>query len=516
MKKIIALFLSLIIVIGFTIQASAFSKVAIKGISLDKTKITLKIGETYNLKITLNPKNTTQKLLIYTAGNKKIAIVDTKGKVTAIGAGKTVITVISSSNKKIFTKCDVTITSPTPAPKKEYKLSLGLPGGYAVTNQQIVDDFKEKFPNIKLKIDESPWGEFVTKVAAQIATGTCPDVWFQENAVILGYGKKGAAVDLSGLISKDLNKSEYTDALFAARDSSGKVWGIPHGLQPIALAYNKKMFTEAKIPFPTDAWTYNDLIETAKKLTKDTNNDGTPDVYGFLSGYGITQGWFPWIKSTGGVLLDKTFTKAMFTDPKTIEGLTLWADFSNKLKASAPRTFTTANGNEVQAFGNEKGAMYFIQYNAIPTLAKNFPSLDYDVVKIPIGLNGKRVVPYVANAWFIFSRASADGKEAAWTWIKYYLSAEAQNNIAYSGSAVPVRISSNQRLNNVSQKPVNRKAFTQGVSESGATMDESPTWNIWRAEAQPFFYDIYDGKITPQEGAAKIQEKVQKILDDNQ
>lgn len=418
----------------------------------------------------------------------------------------------SDKNEKTQTTSSAAETQQAP---KDVKLALGLTGGYSVTSQTIVEGFKAKYPYIKLDIDESPWGDFVKKISTQIAAGNPPDIWIQENAVILGYAKSGVAEDISKYVDKDLNKDDYISGLLTAKDSSGKVWGIPHGLNPIALAYNKKMFDDAKIQYPNDNWTYQDVIDAAQKLTKDTNGDGKVDIYGFISGYNITQGWYPWIKSTGGQLLDSTFTKAMFTDPKTIEALTKWSEFNTKLNASAPKAFTDANDAEPKSFANEKGAMYFMQYSQAVAWNKDFPNFEYDVVKMPKGFDGKRVVPYVTNEWMIYSKAKQDAKDAAWTWIKYYLSDEGQDTLADSGSALPVKKSSLQKIEKTNTKPLNKKAFTEGIAEAGTTMDESATWNQWRGVAQPIFADIYEGKTSPQEGAKLIQEKVQKVLDDN-
>ncbi|WJH34693.1 sugar ABC transporter substrate-binding protein [Paenibacillus sp. CC-CFT747] len=209
---------------------------------------------------------------------------------------------------------------------KEMKLKIGLPGSYDVTKKEIIDGFIAKFPNIKTEIVEAPWGDFTTKITTEIAGGTAPDVWFQENAVILGYGSRGVAEDLTPYIKKDIKDADYISGLYAAKASNGKVYGIPHGINPVALAYNKKMFTDAGVPLPTDNWTYQDMIDTAKKLTKDTNGDGKPDQYGFAASAAITQGWYPWARSQGGQVLDEAKTKAMFTDPKTIAGIKAWAD----------------------------------------------------------------------------------------------------------------------------------------------------------------------------------------------
>lgn len=400
-------------------------------------------------------------------------------------------------------------------PPKEVKLSLGLPGGYGITSEKIVEGFKAKHPNVKLDIDEAPWGDFTKKIATQIAGGNAPDVWFQENAAVLGYGKKGAAEDLAPYIAKDLKKDDYIDSLFATK-AGDKVWGVPHGGNPIALAYNKKLFTDAKVDFPSDKWTYQDMIDAAKKLTKDTNGDGTPDVWGFFTSGSITPGWFPWIKSAGGQALDSTLEKAVFDDEKSIKGITEWTNMINKYKVSPSRTTSSGLGGETQMFGNGLVAMVFMQYSTAESIYnKNFPNLDYDTVMIPKGFDGKRVVPNVVNSWVVFSKAKQEGKDAAWTWLKYYLGEEAQNVVAESGAGLPVKKTAMTKLESLSSKPANKKAFTQGVAEAGTTLDENPSWNEWRTVAQPIFNDILDAKIAPADGLKQIKDKVQKVLDDN-
>ena len=48
--------------------------------------------------------------MTYSSGDKKIASVDNNGKIKGIKAGKTVITVTSSSNRNAVAKCNVTIS----------------------------------------------------------------------------------------------------------------------------------------------------------------------------------------------------------------------------------------------------------------------------------------------------------------------------------------------------------------------------------------------------------------------
>lgn len=402
--------------------------------------------------------------------------------------------------------------SSTSAPKN-VTLKIGLPGAYDVTKKEIIDGFAAKYPNIKVEVQDAPWGDFVAKIATQIAGGTTPDVWLQENAVILGYGKRGVAEDLSAYIKRDLKDADYIPGLYAAKTPDGKVWGVPHGINPIALAYNKKLFADAGVALPGDNWTFNDLIEASKKLTKN-GSDGKPAVYGFVGSTSITQGWFPWIKQAGGQALDSTLTKSMFTDPKTVTGLKQLAD-GIKQGYFTNTDFLKANGGEVQAFATGKAAMYFLQYSNQVTMNKSFPDADWDVVKIPKAVDGKRYVPMVTNSWLISSKASQDVKDAAWQFLKYYLGDEAQKIVAESGASLPVKKSALQILETSSGKPQNKKAFTDGIAEGGTTLDENASWNEWRTAAQPIINDIFSSNISAEEGVKQINEKVQAVLDKN-
>lgn len=401
--------------------------------------------------------------------------------------------------------------APSNQPPKEVTLKIGLPGAYDITNKKIIEGFQAKYPHIKLQIDESPWADFTKKIVTNIAGNNPPDIWFQENAVILGYGKRGVAENLEPYIKRDLKTADYIDALTSAKGADGKIYGIPHGVNASALAYNKKLFQDSNVPVPTDNWTYQDLLDTAKKLTKDTNGDGKPDQFGFNTAASIALGWIPWIKSSGGSAIDPASGKSMFGDPKTIDGLQKWADTINKDKISPTREQQT----NMKYFEEGKSAMTFIQSSSQVSLVKNKPDLDWDVVKMPIGLNGKRFVPIVVNQWVIYSKAKTEAKEAAWTFLKYYLSDEAQTFVAESGASLPVKKTTLEAVEKQTTKPLDKKAFTKGIEEAAGTLDENPTWNEWRAAATPILNDILDGKKTAADGAKEIQPKVQAILDDD-
>ncbi len=83
---------------------------SLKGISLNKTELTLDINETANLSVIYNPSYASNKEVTWSSSNKNIATVE-NGKVTAIKPGTTEIKVISNEGK-YESVCKVTVLSP--------------------------------------------------------------------------------------------------------------------------------------------------------------------------------------------------------------------------------------------------------------------------------------------------------------------------------------------------------------------------------------------------------------------
>jgi uncharacterized protein YjdB len=87
------------------------SKVSQTEIRLDKKSVSLNIGEKANIKVTILPDNASDKSVVWTTNNDKVAIVD-NGLITAKGVGEAIITV-NSTTSKLKAECKVVVTKPT-------------------------------------------------------------------------------------------------------------------------------------------------------------------------------------------------------------------------------------------------------------------------------------------------------------------------------------------------------------------------------------------------------------------
>ncbi|HHT58009.1 Ig-like domain-containing protein [Herbinix luporum] len=124
-KTLFATLLSLIMVTASSIPHLT-NPVTVEAatIKLNKTKITLDVGDTYQLKLT-----GTNKKVTWSSSKKSVATVSSKGKVTAKKAGKATITAKVGSKK--YT-CKVTVKHTIRIDNK--KLSLNMPSNWNISS----------------------------------------------------------------------------------------------------------------------------------------------------------------------------------------------------------------------------------------------------------------------------------------------------------------------------------------------------------------------------------------------
>ena len=113
-------------------------KVSVQKITLNKSKVSLTMGESYTLKAAVTPKNATLYDPIWKSSNKKIAIVNSAGKVTAKGVGTCKITVKSGGRSAVATITVIKKPEPTPKPKpKATPTPTPIPAPVIVTVEGI-------------------------------------------------------------------------------------------------------------------------------------------------------------------------------------------------------------------------------------------------------------------------------------------------------------------------------------------------------------------------------------------
>ena len=97
--------------ISVTHSAGPAGPVAVTGVTLDKTSLSLEAGQTAQLTATVQPGNADNQAVTWSSSDNNIVSVDATGKITANAKGSATITVTTADGGKTAT-CTVTVTEP--------------------------------------------------------------------------------------------------------------------------------------------------------------------------------------------------------------------------------------------------------------------------------------------------------------------------------------------------------------------------------------------------------------------
>ena len=298
------------------------------------------------------------------------------------------------------------------------------------TNQEpgineILADFTEE-TGIKTKLTVVKWDEYWTMLEAGAQGGSLPDVFWMHSNESERYMSNDMLLDLTDKIAESdvIDPANYPEDIWGLYTHEDKYYAVPKDVDTIALWYNKTMFDEAEMEYPTADWTWDDMFEAAKKLTKD---DGSQ--YGLaLRNDNNQAGYYNMIYDNGGFVINDDKTESGWDDPKTIEAMEQVEEF---IKAGVmPSMETMSENGEDVLFQSGKVAMVLQGSWMLAAYRDNeYTAENCDCVELPkSATTDRRVSIYNGLGW-----ASGSNTENAWKLIEYLGSEAAQKKQAELG-----------------------------------------------------------------------------------
>ena len=352
--------------------------------------------------------------------------------------------------------CGPSTTAPTAAPVSDAPASVapgGSPaasGGYTgpaasieysiwgdpaeIDSQtKLVESFEAVNPTIDVKVTVADWDSYWEKLLTGLAGGAAPDVFAMDGPLAPDYQARDVLLDLQPLIERDgYDLGQLADqGVGVFKTADGKQYGLPRDLNVGVLYYNKKMFDTAGIPYPDDTWDWAKLIEVGKKLTLDTNSDGTVDQWGLYTETSDMENyWLSLVWQNGGDFFGADGKSTALTTPEAAGGLQHLQDLIYKDKIMAEPAIFADLGD---AFEQGLAAMEVNGSWLVPThLAAG---IELGIAPIPSGPAGRFTVVNPTGAVIYKNTTSPD---AAWEFVKYLASPPAQEQLMQLKASLPV------------------------------------------------------------------------------
>ncbi|MBP3899028.1 MAG: sugar ABC transporter substrate-binding protein, partial [Mogibacterium sp.] len=216
--------------------------------------------------------------------------------------------------------------------------------------QEICNDWTAQ-GNPEVKVEVIDWDNYWTLLEAGASGGELPDVFWMHSDYAQIYMENDVLLDLTSYIEKDgIDLGQYYPDITAIYQSDGKTYALPKDHDTIALLYNKALFDEAGVDYPTDDWTYEDMYEAAKTITEKTADD----TYGFACNTSNDQdGWYNYVYAYGANIVN---TEKTDTAIDSAEGKAAMEMVRKLLTVGTPQAVVSESGTD-SLFQSGKVAM---------------------------------------------------------------------------------------------------------------------------------------------------------------
>jgi multiple sugar transport system substrate-binding protein len=299
-----------------------------------------------------------------------------------------------------------------------------------IKNQQaIVDAFHAANPKITVKVDVSDWEPYWDKLQTSLAGGAAPDVFAMDGPLFPDYQSRDVLLDLKPFIDRDhYDLTQLADQAVADFTTPEGQFGVPRDLNVVALYYNKKMFDTAGIPYPDESWDWNKLVDVAKKLT--ITSGGTTTQWGFYTETTDMENyWSELVWQNGGDIISADHKKSLVGSDEAAGGLQFLQDLIWKHKVMPDASITDALGD---AFEQGQAAM---EANGSWLVATHQAAgIDFGIAPLPKGSAGQATSINPTGAVVYKGTKNPD---AAWEFVKYLASPEAQTKIMELKASMP-------------------------------------------------------------------------------
>lgn len=305
--------------------------------------------------------------------------------------------------------------------------------------QSMIDAYVKDNPDAEVTLNAIPDRKtFLSRLSASFASGSPPDVFLVNYRHNGQFVEKGVLEPLGPMLedSDDLSADQYFDVPMEAFTWDGTLQCIPFNQSSLVVYYNKTMFEEAGVPLPADNWTWDDFVETAKALTKDTDGDGKTDVWGLGFEPSIIRA-APFIWSHGGSLLadPNDPTSITFDTNTTREALQFFIDLN--LEHGVVPDEASYNAQDPDSrFMDGSIAMVLNSRRATPVF-RSIEGFEWDVAPPPADVTQSSTLH--SDAFCI--PKDAKHKDAAWKFVQYAIGPDGQTVAAEVGRTVPSLIS---------------------------------------------------------------------------
>jgi multiple sugar transport system substrate-binding protein len=381
--------------------------------------------------------------------------------------------------------------------------------------------FKDNYPNMKLQIEVTPTS-YWEKLLAQIASKDVADMCYMHEQRFMSFASQGALLPLDQYMkAKPLigDATQYPMKTFERNTTyKGQLMAMPVGFAVLMIRYNKSIFDKAGVKYPTPDWTWDDFSKIAASLTKDTNNDKTPETWGWI-GWNPSwlPGWWPLMQSNGAYHFNDARDKCILNEDPGVQTLdSMRKTWIGDMRSSpTPAAMTQLQSGTSKLFEGGLAAMdYTLSQNVASSLKAIDNRFEMGLETYPSGPKGRFVrtggTSYAAPM-------GAKYPEITWDLIRYLTGDEEANKTAaaYDVGNPLIRLDYVLKYNAPEGPLADRwKSIVTEANQKNGTVVQYAPIGEYESICTTNLQKMADGELNAKQAAENITNEANKALKD--
>jgi len=321
--------------------------------------------------------------------------------------------------------------------------------------------WNREHPDRKIRTFYEPGASpYPPKVNAEVVAGTARDIFFVPD--YFKYAKQGSLLNIQPYIEKNGDEDYFGEIypiLLEPHYIDGKLYAVPGNLNTEVLYYNKALFRDAGVPYPDETWTWETMLEAAKKLAR-RDEEGRLVQYGLtLSAPARTVVW------NGGRFWSDDLNRCTINGPAAVEALQFQYDLIFKHRVS-PEPKEVMTLSSADAFKRNRCAM-FVGGRWWTAEFWKLSDVEFSVAPLPRSLRGLRRGYASYNVLGIYSQTKYP--DICYEFLKFLCSPEQIHNLVVVGDSIPIRPAPKYNryfLNEPRSDPGSNQAYLDVMADS--------------------------------------------------
>jgi ABC-type glycerol-3-phosphate transport system substrate-binding protein len=371
---------------------------------------------------------------------------------------------------------------------------------------KMIQAFESKNPDIKIKLLVDPTGQQATRSIR--SRSETPDVMRIAGFAVTEYVATGNLVQLDDLVKKDgLPEDDWLLPLASAR-IDGKLFSLPQDFRIPILLYRKSALQEAGITPPK---TWDEVCAAGPKIKQ-------PNIIGFAVPLGATGG-IGGAQAFGEFFLSSMLSgdngqyfapdgKIAFTKDSFVRAAQTIKDFFTKCKVTPLRSAQMAF-NEVHD-GLRSGTIAMTNFGLyrFKSIQQQGAGEDVGWAPAPGFSNTEKQIVYGQN---LGMNKQSKKQDAAWTFMKFMVSPEAQA-IAAEGGEVVSRKSAYSAPYFQNEAAKNQAQWAELISQRGRTVAYTPILSTFHTIIGEAFQKMVLRDDSPENAYAEVIRRYDEAL----